>query len=179
MNGEIGKDEVVIGSDEEGLYFEAGSEEAVYAFIGLLRGGAAGAIAYVETHTVTYEEVEVDMAEVGMKKGIKTNRTELIHMITNLIEDAGVTVIEDRDDANMLAISIVDGLEDEAERRTLREVAVTVTLPLTCPKCGAVQEGSMFSGVADHMLITCKACHGVASWIEFRTAEAGDEEAGK
>lgn len=175
MKGEIGKDEVVIGSDEEGLYFEAGSEEAVYAFIALLRGGSVGAIAYMETHTVTYEEeVEVDMAEVGTKKGIRTNRIEFIHMVTNLIEGSDITVIKDRDDANMLAIRIVDGLEDEAEKRTMREVAVTVTLPLTCPECGAVQEGSMFSGVADHMLITCKACDHVASWIEFRTTPADE-----
>ena len=127
MDGWIGKNEVEIGADEEGLYFEAGSEEAAWAFIGLLSLGPELAIAYLETRIVTYEEVEVDMAEAQVRepKGLTTNRIELIHMITNLIEGAGVTKIESRDDAAMLAIHIVDGLEDEAESRTDREIGVS------------------------------------------------------
>ena len=62
---------------------------------------------------------------------LKTNRIELIHMITNLIHHSDFTVVhtqiegsvldeKDRDDAAMLAIHIVDGLEDEAESLRLR-----------------------------------------------------------
>jgi len=74
--------------------------------------------------------------ETRQPQGLKTNRIELIHMITNLIQFSDFTLIrteieassfddKDRDDAAMLAIHIVDGLEAEAARRTPREVAVS------------------------------------------------------
>ena len=57
------------------------------------------------------------MAEAAMKAGLKTDRIEMIHMITNLIEGAEIKQIKDRTDASMLAVHIVDGIEEEAERR--------------------------------------------------------------
>ncbi|KKN00871.1 hypothetical protein LCGC14_1133440 [marine sediment metagenome] len=68
MEGWIGKTEVEIGADEEGLYFEAGSREAAWAFIGILSMGPEAAIAYLETRIVTYEEVEVKMTDTEVKE---------------------------------------------------------------------------------------------------------------
>ncbi len=53
-------------------------------------------------------------------QGLTTNRIELIHIITDLIEASDVKVIQDRDDAAMLAISVVDGLQQEAESREVK-----------------------------------------------------------
>ena len=47
-------------------------------------------------------------------------RVEVIHMITNIIEGSDVKVIKNRDDAAMLAIRIIDGLEEEAQRLDTR-----------------------------------------------------------
>ena len=179
MNGEIGKTEVEIGLDEEGAYFEAGSREAAYAFIALLLSGSEEVIAYVETHIVSYEEVEVEMAEATETesgRGICTNRVELIHMITNLIESSDVTLIEDRDDMSLLAIHIVDGLEDEADRIEMRKMGISSDkILLVCPECAASQEKPAFwSELADQALITCMACEHVGAIGDFRTAAAGD-----
>lgn len=66
---------------------------------------------------------EVVKTESG--RGVCANRVELIHMITNLIENSNVTLIEDRDDASMLALHIVDGLEDEADRIEMRKIGIS------------------------------------------------------
>lgn len=174
MSEEFGRDEVEIGVDEDGLYFEAGSIDAAYRFIGLLAHGSEAAIAYIETHIISITEVEVEM-ENG--RGLMTNRVELIHLITNLIESSDITLIEDRDDSSMLAIHIVDGLEDEADRSRLRGVAASdPILAITCPECGATQEGSMFAEVADDMLIRCALCGHEETLERFRVAGriAGD-----
>ncbi|KKN00872.1 hypothetical protein LCGC14_1133450 [marine sediment metagenome] len=182
MEGWIGKTEIEIGADEEGLYFEAGSEEAAWAFIGILSMGSEAAIAYLETRIVTYEEVEVEMgdAEAKEQQGIVTNRIELIERITNLIEGAGVATIEDRDDASMLAIHIVDGLENEVSVLSDRGIGVTSHMAtlITCPECDESVDGSRFSGVCDAVVIRCAACEHEARLSEFRTAAAGDGEAG-
>lgn len=168
MSEEIGRNEVEIGIDDEGFaYFEAGSWGAAYRFIGLLAHGTEAALAYIETHITSITEVEVQM-ENG--SSLTTNRVELIHMITNLIESSDITVIEDRDDASMLAIHIVDGLEDEAECVRLRGVASAPTVPITCPECGTTQEGSMFAEVADEILIRCASCNHEETLEAFRSA---------
>lgn len=62
------------------------------------------------------------MSHAGMftGPGLRTNRVDLIHMITNLIESSDIRAIEGRTDASTLAIRIVDGLEDYASgERTL------------------------------------------------------------
>ena len=109
-------------------------------------------------------------------KGLITNRIELIHMITNLIESSDMTQIEDRDDAAMLAMHIVDGLEDESERQSLREIGISSDKSLlVCPECGISQERPAFwSELADHALITCVMCLHVAAIGDFRTATTGD-----
>lgn len=178
MNGRIGKSEVEIGLDEEGAYFEAGSREAAYAFIALLRSGSEGTIAYVETH-ISYEEVEVEMAKVvetERGRGVCANRIELIHMITNLIESSEITLIEDRDQAAMLAIHIVNGMEDEADSLAEREIGLSSDKSvLVCPECGTSQDSAAFcSELADHISIVCVMCQHVAPVGDFRTATAGD-----
>lgn len=177
MNGRIGKSEIEIGLDEEGAYFEAGSREAAYAFIALLQSGSEGVIAYVESHIVSYEEVEMaEVTETERGRGICTNRVELIHMITNLIESSDVTLIEDRNDMSMLAIHIVDGLEDEADRLAEREIGISSDKTLlVCPECAAsFDKPAFWSELADHSLITCEMCEHVGAIGDFRTAAAGD-----
>ncbi len=70
------------------------------------------------------ETSKCETAEKGQHQGLVTNRIKLIHTITNLVEGSGIIAIEDRDYAAMLAIHIVDGLEDEAERQKMRAVAM-------------------------------------------------------
>ena len=48
------------------------------------------------------------------------SRIKMIHMLTNIIEGSDITRIDDRDDAAMLAVAIVDGIADEAERHAAR-----------------------------------------------------------
>jgi len=79
-----------------------------------------------------------EVTETESGRGISTNRVELIHMITNLIESSDVTLIEDRDDMCMLAIHIVDGLEDEADRIEMRKMGISSDkCLLVCPECAA------------------------------------------
>lgn len=168
---ELEKDQVEIGFDGDGLYFDAGSEAAFYAFLRILLTGPHEAIAYLETRIVSYEEVEVEESKTEKTQGLLTNRIELIHMITDFIETSDIRLIEDRDAAAMLAVNIVDGLEDEAERRRSREVATTPTEPLICPSCGARIEGSMFSEVAEvagEILMTCPVCKFEEALWRFR-----------
>ena len=118
--------------------------------------------------------IKPEMAEKGQGQGLRTNRIELVHIITNFIEGSDTTMIEDRDDAAMLAIRIVDGLEDEVDRQKMRALAVAdPTVPIKCPECGAIQEGSVFLGLAHHSRVTCKVCDHVASLGEFRKETPG------
>jgi len=188
MNGRIGKTQVEIGLDEEGLYFEAGSREAAYGFIALLRAGseeaiAGGLIAYVMTHIVSYEEVEVEMAEVTETesgRGICANREELIHMITNLIQSSETMwnpeLIENRDAAAMLAIHIVNGLEDEADKLAEREIGISSddNSGLVCPECGCSSDGIITFTEHEAVVAKCIDCGYAAELSDFRTATAGD-----
>ena len=103
-----------------------------------------------------------------MAEGLITNRIELIHMVTNLIQDSEITEIRDRDDANMLAVKIVDGLQDEAARRAPREIAVSCDPPaLTCPECGTSQ--APYSSEIDHLVpVRCGDCGHTGNMREFR-----------
>lgn len=172
MKEPIKKTEVEIGLDEGDLYFEAGSEEAAYGFLALLLAAADGTMVFMETHVVEYEEVEMEKGT-----GLSANRTELIHLVTNLIEQSEISLIEDRDDASMLAIHIVDGLEDEADRQRMAALAISSdkTVPI-CPECGASQEDIVTFTAHEEIVTRCMACHHEAPVSEFRTAAAGDGE---
>lgn len=136
---------------------------------------------------MSLKEVIVNQSKCGeghekdeVKQGLLTNRIaeikqdiKLIQVITDLIESSDITLIEDRDDAATLAIHIVNGLEDEADRRRLRDLAQSPSVPIKCPECEAVQEGSEFLGLANHSQITCRACDHVAPVGEFRKETPG------
>lgn len=164
----LGNSEVEIGVDEEGfLYFEAGSEEAAFSFIGLLAMGPGFAVSYVETHIISYEEADMEGTQ-----DLRTNRVELVNMITDSIERSGITVIETRNDAALLAASIVDGIEDEAERRRMRGIALGSAGPvIKCPACESVLDGAAYFEVDPEVAITCPNCAHEAPLADFQ-AEA-------
>lgn len=116
--------------------------------------------------------------ETKQPQCLKTNRTELIHTMTNLIEGSDIRLIEDRDDAAMLAIHIVDGLEDQAKRQTITAAPGDSDVSaLTCPECGATQRGTTFPQIADTVSIRCGECGNRAALGDFRSESTRLEEA--
>lgn len=174
MNEEIGKSQVEIGYDpEEGsFYLEAGSEEAFYSFMALLLQTPEAVIAYVETHIITVEEVDMETRADSATRGQHFERVEVIHMMTNLINSSGVTEINNRNDAEALAIIIVNGLAGEREALARRIAEQHGNPPLLeCPECKAP---FFWSPIASETR-TCEACGYTGAPETFSSTGDGGE----
>lgn len=80
--------------------------------------GPASRPAYMSMTRAEYDKRigQFETAETPGRPDLNPSRIDTIHMVTNLIEGSEITRIQDRDDATMLAIHIVDGIVAEAEK---------------------------------------------------------------